>query len=128
MTINKGCLIIILLIILFMATGVVYIKSIFANGELGAKPIYDALQKIDNTLASDTSGIKKVTFRQHAFNYGNDKYDILIIPSIDNLHSNIMLVTNKQSRSNPLAPQNVYYFPPGEKIYIMWGCIKNSKQ
>ncbi|MFQ3395681.1 hypothetical protein P9477_19695 [Enterobacter mori] len=67
---NKGCLIIVLLIILSIATGVVYIKSILTNGELGAKPIYDKLQKIDDTLDSDASEIKKVTFRQNAFNYG----------------------------------------------------------
>ncbi|MFL4214781.1 hypothetical protein P9423_22825 [Enterobacter mori] len=115
---NKGCLIIVLLIILSIATGVVYIKSMFTNGELGAKPIYDKLQKIDDILDSDASEIKKVTFRQNAFNYGGEKYDVLIIPSIDNLHSDIILVTNKQSRNNPLAPRNVYYFPPGENIYI----------
>ncbi|MGX5867962.1 hypothetical protein [Enterobacter cloacae] len=122
---NKGCLIIVLLIILFITSGVIYIKSIFTSGELGANLIYDALQKIDGTLASNTSEIKKVIFRQNAFNYGGDKCDILIIPSMDNLHSNITLVTNKQSRNNPLAPQGVYYFPPGENIFILCEDVLN---
>jgi len=42
-----------------MIAGVIYIKSIFINGELGAKPIYDNLQKINTSLPFDITGVKK---------------------------------------------------------------------